>query len=202
MPLFPSSLRSNSPWIKAGLMAILLLALAGCYDMRDQPRYNPLDPSEFFLDGRSARSLVPGTVPRGQMAEEDYFFTGQDAEGQYVDDFPFELTREVLDRGQERYDIFCSPCHGLDGYGQGMIVQRGFSPPPSFHSERLRQAPAGYYFDVITNGFGRMYPYAYQVPVDDRWAIIAYVRALQLSQFATEQDVPPEELPGLEETEP
>lgn len=108
---------------------------------------------------------------------------------------PFEVDRAVLERGQERYDIFCAPCHGLDGYGQGMIVQRGFSAPPSLHASRLLQQPDGYFFDVITNGFGRMYSYAYRVPPDDRWAIVAYIRALQLSQNASPADVPPDQQP-------
>lgn len=167
--------------------------------MKDQPRYDPLEPSTFFPDGRSARSLVDGTVAQGMEAESiDTLAPALGPDGQFLDAYPFPVTMDVLKRGQERYDIYCSPCHGLDGYGQGMIVQRGFSPPPSLHDDRLRQAPAGHFYDVITNGFGQMYPYAYRVPPEDRWAIVAYIRALQLSQSATQQDVPADVLPQLQ----
>lgn len=185
--------------IKVGFLSFILLLLAGCQDMQFQPRYDPLEPSEFFVDQRSARPLVAGTVPRGEAAEYSPPYSGRSDDGDLLDAYPFPITLEVLERGRERYDIFCSPCHGLDGYGQGMIVQRGFSPPPSLHIDRLRQAPAGYYYEVITNGFGQMYSYAYRVSPNDRWAITAYIRALQLSQNAGEQDAPPEELQSLRE---
>ena len=157
--------------------------------MHDQPRYEPLEASSFFQDGRSARPLVAGTVARGELHEDEQFYTGK-AGGTLVSTFPFPVTREVLERGQERYNIFCSPCHARVGNGQGIIVQRGFRQPSSFHIDRLREAPVGYFFEVITNGFGSMYDYADRIPPPDRWAIIAYIRALQLSQHATLEDVP------------
>ncbi len=175
--------------------------------MHVQPRYNPYDPSDFFGDGRSARQPVAGTVSRDAIiaGEDDVSAAGGAAGGAGVaangvgngagneggvNVFPFAVTRAVLDRGRERYNIFCAPCHGLAGDGDGMIVQRGFQSPPSYHLERLRQAPASHFFDVITNGFGAMYPYGYRVPANDRWAIIAYIRALQLSRQATIDEVP------------
>ncbi len=177
----------------------LLLSMAGCYrdDMRDQPRYEPLEASSFFEDGRSARPLVPGTVARGHLRTDAHLYTGKSG-GTLVDTFPFPITREVLEEGREQYNIFCSPCHDRVGNGQGMIVQRGFRPPPSFHIARLREAPVGHFFDVITNGFGAMYPYAERIPPRKRWAIVAYIRALQLSQHATLADVPEDERHRLE----
>jgi len=157
--------------------------------MHVQPKYKPLAPSSFFDDGRSERPVVPGTVARGHLQIDEQLYTGK-VNGALADTFPFPITRWDLARGQERYNIFCSPCHGQLGDGQGMIVQRGFPPPPSYHEDRLRQAPAGHFFDVITNGYGRMYSYASRVSPEDRWRIIAYIRALQLSQHATVNDVP------------
>jgi hypothetical protein len=181
----------------------LLLLAAGCrLDMHVQPRYNPYDASDFFSDGRSARQPVAGTVPRSanitELAESDARKVGgadtpDRPGGTNVSAFPFAVTREVLSRGRERYDIFCAPCHGLAGDGDGVIVQRGFQAPPSYHLDRLRTAPAGHFFDVITNGFGAMYPYGYRVPIADRWAIVAYIRALQLSRQGTIDEVPPAE---------
>ncbi|MDW8167442.1 MAG: cytochrome c [Acidobacteriota bacterium] len=129
---------------------------------------------------------------------DEHLYTGK-VRGQLAETFPFPITRSILERGRERYDIFCAPCHGRDGYGEGMIVQRGFRQPSSFHTDRLRQAPVGYFFDVITNGFGTMYSYASRIPPEDRWAIVAYIRALQLSQNARLQDVPPAERRRLTE---
>jgi hypothetical protein len=184
--------------IWAGWIVLCLGLMVGCgQNMYHQPRYDPLEPSEFFPDGKSARDLVPGTVARGQLDADGQFYTEQ-SNGEPVDAFPFPISREDLERGQDRYNVFCAPCHGLAGYGNGMIVQRGFSPPPSFHSDRLRDAPLGRYFDVITNGFGRMYAYGYRVAPDDRWRIIAYIRALQLSQNATLEDVPAQERQELQ----
>jgi mono/diheme cytochrome c family protein len=160
--------------------------------MHVQPRYDPLASSTFFDDGRSARPAIPGTVARGQLRLDDHLYTGK-VNGALVDTFPFPVTRPVLERGRERYNIYCSPCHDYLGTGHGMIVQRGFQPPPSYHNDRLRQAPVGHYFDVITNGFGAMRSYADRVPPEDRWAIIAYIRALQLSQHAPLEDVPEKE---------
>jgi len=174
---------------------LLGLALAGSacrQDMHDQPRYKPLAGSAFFEDGRASRPLVEGTIPRGYVKTDEHLYTGK-VNGRLAETFPFPITRPVLERGRERYDIFCAPCHGRDGYGEGIIVQRGFRRPPSFHTERLRQAPVGHFFDVITNGFGTMYGYASRIRPEDRWAIVAYVRALQLSQNATLSDVPPAE---------
>ena len=172
--------------------AALLLFCAGCrLDMHTQPRYNPYDPADFFADGQSARTPVAGTVPRGDLAlgPQELLYTGK-VNGELVDEFPFPVTRAVLDRGRERFNIYCEPCHGMTGDGDGMIVQRGFRHPPSLHSDHLRSAPAGHFFDVISNGFGVMYPYGYRVVPRDRWAIVAYIRALQLSRQASINDVP------------
>jgi len=167
--------------------------LAGCrQDMHDQPKYVPLRGSDFHADRRSARPMVDGTVARGFLRDDDLLETGK-VNGQDSAEFPFPITARVLARGRERYDIFCAPCHDRTGRGNGMIVQRGYRQPPSLHIDRLRQAPVGHYFDVITNGFGAMADYRAQVPVRDRWAITAYVRALQLSGQATLTEVPPEE---------
>jgi len=165
--------------------------LAGCrLDMQVQPRVNPLAKSDFFPDQRSARPPVEGTVARGQLHEDAYFYTGKigNSPGDYL---PFPVTREVLDRGRERYNIFCAPCHSRVGDGNGFVPSRGFArTPPSFHIPRLQKAPAGYFYDVITEGFGTMPDYVSQIPARDRWNIVAYVRALQLSQNATMADVP------------
>lgn len=161
-------------------------------DMQDEPKFPPFRSTTFFADGTSARPLVAGTVARGDLRDDELLYTGS-INGVPADVFPFPVTLAVLQRGRQRYDIYCSPCHGLVGNGDGMIVQRGFKPPPPYHIERLRQAPAGHYFDVITNGLGAMADYAARVHPRDRWAIIAYIRALQLSQGATLAEVPPEE---------
>jgi mono/diheme cytochrome c family protein len=167
------------------------LVLAGCrQDMHDQPRFKPLAESDFYTDLRSARPPVDGTVARGQLHEDTYFYTGKlgDNPGDYM---PFPVTEDLLARGQQRYNIYCAPCHSRLGDGNGVIPSRGFPrKPPSYQIERLRKAPLGYFFDVITNGFGSMPDYASQIPPRDRWAIVAYIRALQLSQGATEADVP------------
>ena len=168
----------------------LSVVLAACrQDMHDAPRYDPLEASAFFPNGSAARTLVANTVPRGFLREDELLYTGK-VSGQFADTFPMAVTADVMARGQERYNVFCSPCHGRTGTGNGMIVQRGFRQPPSYHEQRLREAPAGYFYDVMTNGFGAMQDYAAQVPVADRWAIAAYIRALQLSHSATVADVP------------
>jgi len=158
--------------------------------MSNQPKYDPLEPSDFFADGMSARPRIPGTVARGELPLEGFLVTGKinNADG---DGFPFAVTTQVMNRGQERFNIYCSPCHGRRGDGNGMIPSRGLRHPPSFHTEALRMAKTGHFFDVMTNGFGAMPPYNVQVPVNDRWAIIAYIRALQLSQNGTINDLPP-----------
>lgn len=146
--------------------------------MHDQPKYEPLEPAVLFTDGQSARQPVEGTVARGQLNEDELFTTGKSG-GALSNEFPYAVTREMVDRGQERYDIFCAPCHDRAGTGRGMVVRRGYRQPPSLHDQRLKDAPAGHLFDVITNGFGQMPDYRAQVPVADRWAIAAYLRALQ-----------------------
>ncbi len=157
--------------------------------MHDQPKYIPLRESEFFGDARSARPLVQGVVARGQLHADALLYTGK-VNGADTTEFPFPIDANVLARGRERFNVYCSPCHGRTGLGNGMVVQRGFRRPPSFHDQRLRDAAVGHFFDVITNGFGAMPDYAAQVRVTDRWAIAAYIRALQLSEHASLADVP------------
>ena len=167
-----------------------LLLVAGCrQDMHNQPKYRPLRASAFFRDGASARPLVEGTVARGTLQQDEAFFTGKSG-GTPIPELPFPIDEQVLDRGQERFGIYCTPCHDATGSGRGMVVQRGFRQPPSLHDDRLRNAPAGYFFDVITNGFGVMPDYRAQIPPRDRWAIVAYIRALQLSQHASAAEIP------------
>ena len=176
--------------VKGAAVIVATLALAGCrQDMHDAPRYNPLRASVFFANGSSARPLLTNTVARGQLREDRHLYEGI-VDGKPAETFPFPITDEVMRRGQERFTVFCTPCHGRTGEGNGMIVQRGFRKPPSYHEDRLRNAPVGYFFDVMTHGFGAMQDYASQLPVADRWAIAAYIRALQLSQRATVDDVP------------
>ena len=165
--------------------------------MHDAPRYDPLEASPVFPKGSSAQPLVPGTVPRGTLNEDELLHTGR-VMGAVSDAFPFPITRVDLDRGEQRFNIYCAPCHGRTGEGNGMVVQRGYKQPPSFHIDRLRSAPPGYFYDTIANGFGVMPSYAAQVPVADRWAITAYIGALQLSQHATLADVPAADRAQLE----
>lgn len=216
------SLRSGT--LARGLMVIAALAslsvLSGCrLEMYDQPRHEPLEMSTFFPDSQSARPQVQGTVPRTHTFTGDVSYYGESSGGiiPKVDsgvaarasnpDFgqydrngnvPVPVTHQLLVRGKERYNIYCSPCHGVTGDGQGMIVQRGFPVPPSFHEDRLRQVADGHFYDVITNGFGVMYSYASRIPPDDRWAIAAYIRALQLSQNAPAQSLSPQERTKLQ----
>jgi mono/diheme cytochrome c family protein len=157
--------------------------------MHNQPKYRPLRATDFFRDKSSARPIVEGTVARGALQEDEAFFTAKSG-GNVVTELPFAVDEHVLARGQERFNIYCTPCHDATGSGRGMVVQRGFRQPPSFHDERLRAAPAGYFFDVMTNGFGAMPDYRAQINPRDRWAIVAYVRALQLAQRASPSDVP------------
>ena len=180
------------------LAGAALALLVGCrQDMHDQPRYKPLAASAFFRDGQSARPLIADTVARGHLDEDVELFTGKTAGGKLVDAFPIPVDTDVLKRGRARFEIYCSPCHDRTGSGHGMVVRRGFKAPPSYHIDRLRQAPVGHFFDVMTNGFGAMPDYRSQVPVADRWAIVAYIRALQRSQQGTLADVPPREAAKL-----
>jgi cytochrome c553 len=173
-------------------MAVLALAatVACRQDMHDQPKYIPLRPSDFFGDGRSERPLIEGSVARGHLKDDVAFYTGKGPDGKPIDAFPFPVTKDVIERGQQRFNIYCTPCHGHLGNGDGMIPRRGFRHPPSYHQDRLRNVPNGYIFDVISAGFGAMPDYAAQIEPRDRWAIVAYIRALQLSQNATIADVP------------
>ena len=183
------------------LIATLALGTAlgvGCrQDMHDQPKIEPLEASAFFPDGRGSRPLVEGTVARSEPLGEPPYLTGKQG-GQLVQQAPVAVSGAVLARGRERYNVFCSPCHDRVGTGNGMIVQRGYRQPPSFHDSRLRVEPDGYFFDIMTNGFGVMPNYAQQIPVADRWAITLSLRALQLSQDATLADVPAEKRATLD----
>jgi cytochrome c553 len=176
--------------VRLSSVVVACVLLAACrQDMHDAPRLDPLESSTFFADGRASRQLVANTVPRGHLREDEHLYTGK-VNGQPATEFPMPVTAAVMARGRERFEIFCAPCHGKSGEGNGMIVQRGFRKPPSYHEQRLRDQPVGYYFDVMTNGFGAMQDYAAQVPVTDRWAIAAYIRAIQLSHNARVEDVP------------
>ncbi len=195
----PTNARVFVPSWLFGLCVLgVSLAGAGCrQDMHDQPKYIPLRQSSFFGDERSARPLVAGTVARGELRDDSLLYTGK-VNGQDTTEFPFTIDAAVMARGRERYDIYCSPCHGRTGQGDGMVVRRGYRRPPSYFDERLRNAPIGHFFDVVTNGFGAMPDYAAQIKVEDRWAIIAYIRALQLSEHATLADVPDADRTKLE----
>ena len=195
-------LRTTTPWaflceplcplcLKIFLPLLLITLTTACrLDMQVQPRQNPLSRSDFYTDHRSERPPIEGTVARGQLHDDTYFYTGKMGNNP-GDVMPFPVTKEMLARGRERYNIFCAPCHSRVGDGNGFVPSRGFSRnPPSFHKERWQKAPLGYLFDVITNGSGIMPDYASQIPPQDRWDIVAYIRALQLSQNATMADVP------------
>ena len=172
-------------------VAVILVALGGCRQkMADQPSYTPLQASEFFEDGMASRTPVPGTVAVGQLREDEVFYTGKLGE-EFVDTFPGEVSIDVLRRGRERFEIYCSVCHGRRGDADGMIVQRGYRKPPSFHTDDSRSRAVGYFFDVMTNGFGVMPSYSGQISPEDRWAIAAWIRTLQFSQNARLEDVPP-----------
>lgn len=166
--------------------------------MHDQAKFEPLEASDFFGDGLSARPLPEGTVARGFLRIDRHLYTGKIGD-EFAPTFPFPVTKEVLLRGQNRFNIFCSPCHGESGNGQGIIVQRGLKHPESFHSQRLIDSPPGYYFDVMTKGFGVMKPYASRIKPKDRWAIVGYIRALQYSQNAPLADIPSEDRQKLQE---
>ena len=183
---------SVSLWqIRLRVLCLLCVVVSGCrQDMHDQPKYVPLRESNFFNDARSARPLVEGTVARGQLHDDELMYTGK-INGEDATVFPMRVDAAVMARGQQRFNIYCSPCHGRTGQGDGMVVRRGYRRPPSIHQDRLRNAPAGHFFDVVSNGFGAMPDYAAQITAPDRWAIVAYIRALQLSEHATMADVPP-----------
>lgn len=166
-------------------VASAALVLGGCrQDMHNQPKYEPLEASELFADGAASRTPVEGTVARGLLREDTRLYRGMEADGSFVATIPLPLTPELVARGRQRFEIYCSPCHGRTGDGQGMVVSRGFKQPESLHAERLHQTQDGYFYDVISNGFGQMSSYASQVKPEDRWAIVSYVRALQLSRRA------------------
>jgi hypothetical protein len=183
---------------ESAILCFAALAFAGCrLEMHDQPKLDPYQASEFFDNGAASRALLAGTIARGTFHTNEVFYLGMRGTN-LVEELPTTLTRELLDRGHERFDIYCSVCHGADGQGNGMIVQRGFPPPPSFHTPRLREAPVGHFYRVITDGYGIMFPYAARVPPSDRWAIVAYIRALQLSEATEISDLPPEARAQLE----
>lgn len=172
--------------------AVIAAAAPGCkirQNMYDQPKFEPYEATDFFGDRRSARPLVDGVVPVGQLREDEHLYTGR-VNGELVNEMPFAITADLLERGQERFNIYCAPCHDEVGAGNGMVVQRGYKQPPSYHIDRLREMPVGYFYDVISNGFGVMASYAYQINPRDRWAVVAYIRALQLSQHAVVTELP------------
>ena len=188
---------SSSRVLVVACAAAAFLLSGGCrylkQDMANQPKNLPLSPSDFFEDGRSERPLVENTVAHGSIASDELVISKES------NAFPLQLSAELLEHGRQRYGIFCSPCHGLQGDGNGMAANRGMKHPPSYHQERLRHSPNGYYFDVVTNGFGGMLGYSAQIPPADRWAIVAYIRALQLSRNAKASDLPAELRQKLEQ---
>jgi mono/diheme cytochrome c family protein len=201
---FTHRARRSSPLPRAVVAGLLLAAAvsAGCrQDMHDTPRYEPLEQSDFFADRRAMRPLVEGTVARGMLRDNELFYTGG-TDGELTETLPPEVIVDaaLLERGQTRYNIYCAPCHSQLGDGDGMVVQRGYKRPASFHEPRLREERIGYFYDVITNGFGQMPSYAASIAPADRWAVAAYLRALQLSQHASIDDVPEAERGGLDGT--
>ncbi|KAA3611349.1 MAG: cytochrome c [Calditrichaeota bacterium] len=199
-------------WLKQVLSLVVLpLIFVGCFrgtpsekpaihlnpNMDDQQRYDPQEESEFFADGLTMRPLVEGTVARGELNEDDAYYRGRDENGNYLKTIPMEVTHGLMARGQERYDIFCAPCHSRSGDGKGIVPKRGFLPPPSFFQENVLAFDDGYIYEVINNGVRNMPAYRKQIPVNDRWAIVAYVRALQRTQTATVEDLPKDKLNEL-----
>jgi mono/diheme cytochrome c family protein len=174
----------------AAWLTASIFVLAGCdmLDMYDQKRFKTYGRTEFFADKRQSRTLIEGTVARGELRENEHLFAGT-VNGKLADTFPFNLKKEDLMRGKERFNIYCAPCHAETGQGNGMIVQRGYRKPPNFHSDVYREKPVGHFFQVISNGFGVMPSYAAQVDVKDRWLIAAYLKALQLSQNVPAKDL-------------
>jgi hypothetical protein len=185
--------------LAVALAALSLGAGTACrQDMHDTPRYEALEKSDFYADRQSSRPLIDGTVARGQLRADDAFYTGKNG-GALLAELPMPLTKPLLVRGQDRFNVYCSPCHSKTGLGDGMVVRRGYKQPPSLHEARLRGQPVGYFYDVITRGFGQMPDYAAQIQPQDRWAVAAYIRALQISQHSTVADVPEAERPKLDE---
>jgi len=198
------NVRRRNDWPRAGLhllaFCLLLLLCIGCRrGMFDHSKYRPMEESTFFADGSISRPIPANTVARGQLDDDDHFYRGRKGTN-LVETFPFPISRETLERGRDRYEIYCSVCHGRTGKGNGMIVQRGFPQPPDFHIPRLQEAPVGHFYDVITHGYGVMYSYASRVEPADRWAIAAYIRALQLSEKGTINDIPPGDRAQLEQS--
>ncbi|HET8796855.1 MAG TPA: cytochrome c [Thermoanaerobaculia bacterium] len=175
--------------VRLAVLALALVALTACRQkMANQARYDPLERSDFFADGMAARPRIEGTVARGEISGNPFLDSGK-IDGRIADGFPLPVTRELIDRGHSRFDIYCAQCHGRIGDGNGMIPSRGYRRPPSFHTDKLRTAPTGHFFDVMTNGFGAMPPYRTMINTHDRWAIVAYIRALQLSQNTSAADL-------------
>jgi mono/diheme cytochrome c family protein len=188
--------------LSSGFLVLSFLALSACrQDMHQAPRYDPLEESAVLPKGSAAQPIVEGTVPRGHLNDDDLMYTGK-IDGKPADEFPMAITAADLDRGEQRYNIYCSPCHGRTGEGNGMVVQRGYKQAANYHIDRLRAMPVGYFFDVMTNGFGSMPDYKSQIPVADRWRIVAYIRALQLSHHSTANDVPADEMKRMTEGAP
>jgi mono/diheme cytochrome c family protein len=186
----------GSEW-RLGALGVLMMLLTACrQDMHNEPRYKPLAESEFFSDHRSARPQVEGTVARGHLRIDEARYTGK-IDGEDIDQFPIPIAKADIERGQTRFNIYCTPCHGRVGDGNGMVVLRGFRQAASYYTDTLERAPVGHYFDVITNGFGAMPSYASRIQTDDRWRVIAYIRALQLSESATLADVPADQQKNL-----
>ena len=183
--------------IHLGAVVLSLLALTACrQDMHTEPRYQPLAETSFFGDQRSARPMVEGTVARGHLRIDEARYMGK-LDGEDIDQFPIPIAKADIERGENRFNVYCTPCHGRTGEGNGMVVLRGFRQPPSYYSDRLMNAPVGHFFDVVTNGFGAMPSYASRIQTDDRWRIIAYIRALQLSESASVNDVPADQRQNL-----
>ncbi len=185
----------HANFLTLGFSYLAIAMITGCelrQAMYDQEKYEPLEKSTFFADGQSWRPQVEGTVAQGELREDSHFYEGM-VNGDLANTLPMKTSKELLERGQERYNIYCSPCHDRTGQGNGIIVKRGLKQPTSFHDDRLKQMPVGYFFDVITNGYGVMYSYASRVPTKDRWAIAAYIRTLQLSQSVDLKKLPVED---------
>jgi mono/diheme cytochrome c family protein len=194
----------NAAFRNASIVPALALAalasslLTGCDRLAHGAKIKPLDASEFFADGQSSRRPPAHSVAQNGLRLDSVLYAGRNADGSLATQFPWPVNEAVLARGRQQYLAICANCHAPDGYGQGIIVRRGFPQPPSYHIQRLLQAPVGHFYQVITHGYAAMYPYASIVDVNDRWAIIAYIRALQRSQHTTVADVPPDELANLQ----